>query len=290
MEDQGIIVPSPTTTDAPPTLMPVTSAPLIVARTCSRLGRRTRTPCRNTIDPALVARDEAVFRGEAPAGRPPIRSPDPRCRPAPSSRLYAVASSCAALGAEDVDAAPLDAGGGEHRVDLRAIDDGGVDRLARRQRHDEEVRAAVDFLRRARADPAPSTPIAAASARPSSIVLPKVGFSCVIQAKASLPSFHSRSRLVGPTPRPKRRVRVPGFSTPVCASANAVPIVGWPANGVSAVRVKIRTRWSVPAPPAGTRTCTPTGSTRASSSASSRCRDRRLHEDEELIALQCAGR
>jgi hypothetical protein len=38
------IEPSPTTTDAPPTFTPVTSAPLIVTFTCSRLGRRASTP------------------------------------------------------------------------------------------------------------------------------------------------------------------------------------------------------------------------------------------------------
>ena len=87
-----------------------------------------------------------------------------------------------------------------------------------------------------------STPSAAASAVLSVTVFPNVGFNCVIQANASRPSFQSRSRLIGPTPSPNVVRAVPGFSTPACASANAVPIVGCPANGVSAVRVKMRTR------------------------------------------------
>jgi len=57
--------------------------------------------------------------------------------------------------------------------------------------------------------------------------------------------------LIGPTPSPNVVRACPGFSVPACASANAVPIVGCPANGVSAVRVKMRTRWSVPAASGG---------------------------------------
>ena len=53
-----------------------------------------------------------------------------------------------AFGAEDVHPATLNAGGAEHRIELRAIDHRRVHGLARRERDDEEVRAAVDFLRR----------------------------------------------------------------------------------------------------------------------------------------------
>src|SRR5881628_1353678 len=64
----GVIVPSPTTTDAPPTLMPVTSPPLMAARTCRRLGRRTSAPCRNTIDAARSGGTRPFFAMNAPAG------------------------------------------------------------------------------------------------------------------------------------------------------------------------------------------------------------------------------
>ena len=52
--------------------------------------------------------------------------------------------------------------------------------------------------------------------------------------------------------RPNTKRVAPGVITPVCASANVLPIVGWPAIGISLQGVKMRIRMSVPgAPPAG---------------------------------------
>ena len=50
----------------------------------------------------------------------------------------------------------------------------------------------------------------------------------------------------GPMPRPKTNRSRPGSMTPVRASANVLPIVGWPAIGSSSPGVKMRIRTSVP--------------------------------------------
>ena len=60
-------------------------------------------------------------------------------------------------------------------------------------------------------------------------------------------SFHCSSTRVGPTPKPKTNWSRPVAIRPVCASANVLPIVGWPAIGSSTPGVKIRMRTSVSA-------------------------------------------
>ena len=83
---------------------------------------------------------------------PPIRWPDLRSRPVPSSRAVRRRIVLPALGARRRTGR---AAGCRRRLNtrihLRAIDRGGVHRLARRQRDDEEVRSAVDFLSAGRA-------------------------------------------------------------------------------------------------------------------------------------------
>src|SRR2546426_770296 len=63
-----LVDPSPTTTDVPPTFTFVISAPVASTRTWMRLGRRTRTPCKNTIDAARSAGTNPCFTAKAPAG------------------------------------------------------------------------------------------------------------------------------------------------------------------------------------------------------------------------------
>jgi hypothetical protein len=56
---------------------------------------------------------------------------------------------------------------------------------------------------------------------------------------------HVSATGTGPTPRPNTKRLRPGSITPVRASANVLPIVGWPAIGSSSPGVKIRIRTSV---------------------------------------------
>ena len=51
--------------------------------------------------------------------------------------------------------------------------------------------------------------------------------------------------------RPNTKRGAPGRMTPVCASANVLPIVGCPAIGISIVGVKMRMRMSVSGRSAG---------------------------------------
>ena len=55
----------------------------------------------------------------------------------------------------------------------------------------------------------------------------------------------------GPTPRPKTKRSRSGPITPDRASANVLPMVGWPAIGSSSAGVKMRIRTSVPGPSGG---------------------------------------
>jgi energy-coupling factor transporter ATP-binding protein EcfA2 len=55
----------------------------------------------------------------------------------------------------------------------------------------------------------------------------------------------------GPMPQPKVNRCRPGSIAPLRASANVVPIVGWPAVGSSSPGVKMRRRASVPGCSAG---------------------------------------
>ena len=94
----------------------------------------------------------------------------------------------------------------------------------------------------------PSTPSPSVAATRGPVVndRPNVGLDCVIQANPAHPPFHSRSTGTGPMFKPKTNASEPGRMTPVCASANVLPIVGWPAIGISFTGVKMRMRMSVP--------------------------------------------
>ena len=94
-------------------------------------------------------------------------------------------------------------------------------------------------------------PSAVATCDRPSIAGPNSGSPCVIHANRSRPLSHSRSTGVGPTFRPNTTRGRPGSRKPVCASANVLPTVGWPAIGISWSGVKIRMRTSVPGDSAG---------------------------------------
>ena len=99
--------------------------------------------------------------------------------------------------------------------------------------------------------PVPATaacgnPRAPAAPAGSAIGSENVGSCCVIEAKLRSLPRHVRATEVGPRPRPNTKFLRAGSSTPVRASAKALPIVGCPAIGISALGVKIRSRKSVP--------------------------------------------
>src|ERR1019366_7255213 len=76
-----------------------------------------------------------------------------------------------------------------------------------------------------RADAGDDTAAAASAA--SAMGSPNTGSDCVIQAKLRLSPFQVSDTGVGPTPRPKTMASRVRSMTPVRASANVVPIVGW---------------------------------------------------------------
>ena len=134
-------------------------------------------------------------------------------------RLYAVAPSGAGLGGEDEEAAARDLRGLEHRRGGADVDDRLIDRGARHQRHHEERRAAIHFLRQHAGTKAPTDRCRAppASAAGAFSVGPNTGFCCVIHANCSdssvfsAPSVaHSSSTSVGPMPRPNVNSFRPG--------------------------------------------------------------------------------
>ena len=99
--------------------------------------------------------------------------------------------------------------------------------------------------------PVPATAVgdsesASAAAALSASAAPKVGVICIIHTNVSSSPFHVSETGTGPTPRPKTNRSRPGAMTPLRASANVLPIVGWPAAGSSFAGVKMRIRTSVP--------------------------------------------
>ena len=74
-----------------------------------------------------------------------------------------------------------------------------------------------------------------------------------IHARTSTPSRHSSATGVGPMFRPKTQRCWPARIMSAWASANVLPMVGWPAIGTSRPGVKIRIRTSVPVASAGIR-------------------------------------
>ena len=87
---------------------------------------------------------------------------------------------------------------------------------------------------------------AAAVRAGSGIVSPKIGSRWVIHAKLRSSPAHVSATGTAPMLQPNTNVFRPRSITPARASANVVPIVGWPAIGSSSAGVKIRIRTSVP--------------------------------------------
>ena len=234
-------VPSPASTDSPPTRTLVISPFSTPIEMCTWLGRPIFTPCRLSIGTSvgrrhdLVAHEVAAERTACAAGRRILGDADfRREHPAVDRRLVRRRARARTGRRRDASRPAVRKNASIASKLLAALSTAPP----RRERDKEKRHAARDDLHRqtGAGDRRLRQGRARRPHRRSPRSAPKTGRCCVIHAKLRSLPRHVSDTGVGPMPRPNTKSFRAGSSTPARASANVLPMVGWPAIGSSAAR------------------------------------------------------